>query len=69
MRDDSLSMTLLGARPEHWPRVAVLSDLIEVAGQELLQYRVTGTAASPQVQVEPLHNLTEPLRKLLGGTE
>ncbi len=69
MRDDSLSMTLLGAHPEHWPRVAVLSDLIEVAGQELLQYRVTGTAASPQVQVEPLHNLTEPLRKLLGGEE
>jgi hypothetical protein len=69
MHDDSLAMTLLGARPEHWPRVAVLSDLIEVAGQELLQYRVTGTAAAPHVQVEPLHNLTEPLRKLLGAEQ
>lgn len=67
MRSDAISMTLLGATPEDAPRLAVLTDLIETAGQELMQYRVEGTAAEPRVTVEPLHNLTEPLRKLLRG--
>ncbi|RMF83563.1 MAG: hypothetical protein D6744_04430, partial [Planctomycetota bacterium] len=65
--DDSLSLTLIGAHPEDAPRLAVITDLLELAGKELLQYRIDGTLANPRVTVQPLHNLTEPLRRLLGG--
>ena len=65
--DDSLSLTLIAAHPEDAPRLAVITDLLELAGKELLQYQITGTTARPQVTVQPLHNLTEPLRRLLGG--
>ncbi|MGD8454057.1 MAG: hypothetical protein PVJ57_19765 [Phycisphaerae bacterium] len=67
METDALDLTLLGAHPEHWPRVAVLTDLLEVAGQELVQYRVQGTAAAPRVTVEPLHGLNRTLQLLLLG--
>ncbi len=67
MRSDAVSMTLLGATPEDAPRLFLLTDLLESAGQELMQYRVDGTAAKPHVTIEPLHNLTDPLRKLLRG--
>ena len=67
MDSDGLEMTLLGAHPRHWPRVAVLSDVLERAGQELLQYHVHGTASQPQVTVEPLHRLNDALRALLSG--
>ena len=67
LADDSLELTLLGAHPRGAPRVPVLTDLLESAGQELAQYRVRGTVADPRVTVEPLHNLTEPLRRLLKG--
>ncbi len=66
LRSDAVEMTLWGARPEHWPRVAVLSDLLESAGQELVQYRVEGTLSAPKVTAEPLHRLSETLRGLLG---
>jgi hypothetical protein len=67
MRSDAITMTLLGATPENAPRLFLLTDLLESAGQELMQYRVDGTAAKPEVTIEPLHNLTDPLRKLLKG--
>jgi hypothetical protein len=67
MRSDAISLTLLGATPEDAPRLFLLSDLLESAGQELMQYRVDGTRAEPHVTIEPLHNLTEPLRRLLRG--
>lgn len=67
MRSDAISLTLLGATPEDAPRLFLLTELLETAGQELLQYRVEGTAANPHVTIEPLHNLTEPLRRLLKG--
>ncbi len=67
--DDSIRMTLVGAHPEHWPRVAVLTDLIELAGRELVQYHVEGTLAAPTVRVEPLHRLNNTLRALLGSEE
>ena len=69
MSSDAISLTLLGATPEDAPRLFLLTDLLETAGQELLQYRVEGTAAEPRVTIEPLHNLTEPVRKLLKGEE
>ena len=65
MRSDAISLRLLGATPEDAPRLFLLTDLLETAGQELLQYRVEGTAAEPRVTIEPLHNLTDPLRRLL----
>jgi hypothetical protein len=68
-RSGALSMTLLGATPEDAPRLSPLTELLESAGQELLQYRVEGTASKPRVTIEPLHNLTEPLRKLLRRQE
>ena len=67
MDSDALEMTLLGAHPRHWPRVVVLTDVLEKAGQELLQYHVHGTASKPQVTVEPLHRLNDALRALLSG--
>lgn len=66
-RTDSLALTLVGASAAGAPRVLVLTDLLEAAGQELVQYRVGGTSALPTVTAEPLHNLTEPLRNLLRG--
>lgn len=67
MRNDAIALTLLGATPEDAPRLFVLTDLIESAGQELIQYRVEGTRAEPRVTIEPFHNLTDPLRRLLKG--
>jgi hypothetical protein len=66
-RSDVISMTLLGATHEDAPRLLLLTELLESAGQELIQYRVEGTATDPRVTIEPFHNLTEPLRKLLSG--
>jgi hypothetical protein len=67
LRDDGLTMALVGASGENAPRLAVISDLLESASQELLQYRVDGTIDNPRVTVEPMHNLTEPLRRLIRG--
>lgn len=67
MRDDTVAMTLVGARPRDWPTVAILSDLLESAGKEFMQYRVSGVMRAPTVSAEPLHNLTDPLRRLLDG--
>ncbi len=67
LRDDRISMTLAGAAGEDAPRLAILSDLWDSASQELMQYRVEGTVDRPRVTVEPLHNLTDPLRRLLKG--
>jgi hypothetical protein len=64
--DDTLHLTLVGANPESWPQVAVLSKLLESAGQKLLQYRVEGTLGAPQVTAEPLHELNATLRGLIG---
>jgi hypothetical protein len=67
LRDDGITMTLVGASGENAPRLAVISDLLESATQELLQYRVEGTIDNPRVTAEPMHNLTDPLRRLLRG--
>lgn len=67
--DDTIELTLVGAHPEHLPKVAVLTPLIVSAGQELVQYRVTGTLGQPSVKAEPLYRLTEALRELLAGED
>ena len=69
MHSDALQMTLLGASPQNWPRLAMVTDLLELAGKELIQYRVRGTLAAPIVTAEPLHKLNDALRKLLKGGE
>ena len=66
-RTDAIALTLVGASAVGAPRVLLLTDLLEAAGRELVQYRVEGTSAHPRVVAEPLHNLTEPLRGLLRG--
>ncbi len=66
LKDDTVHLALVGANPENWPQVGVLSKLLESAGQKLLQYRVEGTLGSPQVTAEPLHELSATLRALIG---
>ena len=68
-RTDALEMTLIGAHPEDWPRVAMISELVELAGKEIIQYRVRGTLASPVTTAEPLGKLNEALRKLLNEAQ
>jgi hypothetical protein len=62
---DRIELNLVGANPRNWPRVAVLSDVVELAGSELVQYRVSGTSSKPVITPEPLHRLTEPIRRLI----
>lgn len=65
MRDDTVRMTLWAARPELWPRLEALDRVLELAGQELVQYRVEGTLPEPKVTAQPLHRITSVLRALL----
>ena len=65
METDEIALLLVGAHPRHWPRMPVLTDLLETTGKELVQYRVGGTAAAPRVKAEPLYRLNEALRALL----
>jgi hypothetical protein len=67
MSTDEIALLLVGAHPRNWPRVAVLTDLLETTGRELVQYHVRGTVAEPQVSAEPLYKLNEALRALLAG--
>ncbi len=64
---DQLSLTLVGAHPRALPRLALLTDLVEVAGQELVQYRVEGKSDAPTVTAEPLHRLNDAIRALIRG--
>jgi len=65
MADDTIDLTLVGAHPSDWPRILILTELFESAGQEILRYRVLGTVAHPDVSTEPLYSLSEPLRQML----
>ena len=69
LKTDELELALLAAHPRHWPRLAGLTDLIEKAGQELVQYRVSGTLAGPRVTIEPLYRVTATLRALVRSSE
>ena len=69
METDQIELTLVGAHPRHWPRIAILTDLLETTGRELVQYHVHGTANAPQVTAEPLYRLNKTLRALLTGGE
>ncbi|MBK9119536.1 MAG: hypothetical protein IPM18_08035 [Phycisphaerales bacterium] len=62
---DTLDLTLWGAPPERWPRLLLLSTLVDLAGQELVQYRVRGTVAAPEITVEPLHRVGRVLGQML----
>lgn len=62
---DRIELTLVGANPRDWPRVAVISTILEKAGQTLVRYRVEGRTDAPKVTIEPLGELTEPIRALL----
>lgn len=64
---DKIAFTLIGATPDDAPRVFGVTDLLELAGRELVRYHINGTASNPRTRVEALHTLTDPIRKLLKG--
>jgi hypothetical protein len=66
LRGETVHLDLVGAHPLTWPRVAVLTDVVESAGQDLIGYRVDGPVSKPAVKAEPLHRLTDAVRRLLG---
>lgn len=63
MATDAINLTLISA-PLKLP-ASPLRDLLDIAGEELVQYRVSGTAKNPSVKLEPLYNMTGALRELL----
>lgn len=62
LRSDALTMTLVASPPTG---LGELGDLLSGAGANLMQYRVTGTAAAPRVSVEPLGGVSQALEQLL----
>jgi hypothetical protein len=66
LRSDAVRMTMWAAAPKGGPRVLLVTDFLEAAGQELVQYRVDGTLSRPQVTPEPLYRLNEILRRFIG---
>lgn len=64
---DTIDLSLVAATPEAWPRIERLTEWFEQAGGQILQFRVTGTMASPQVSVAPLRRLDDALRRVLRG--
>jgi hypothetical protein len=63
----AISFNLIGASREDALRLPVLTDLLELAGNELVQYRIIGTSDNPKTSIEPLHALTDPVKRLLRG--
>lgn len=66
MKDGRLDLRLFGAHPRHLPRIAGVTDLLDSAKRNLVQFRITGTVENPKVDVTPLPLLNDALRLLLG---
>lgn len=62
---ERIDLTLVSATSENAMRIDVLRELLNTASRELAQYRVTGPTSRPQVSVEPLTTIAEPIRRLL----
>lgn len=67
LSSDRVKFDLVGAHPRNLPRLAVLTDMIEQAGQGLVKYRVQGTMSDPRVAAEPLPELNDAVRSMLDG--
>ncbi len=67
MRSSAVNASLVSIGPEDAPRLLLLTDVLEWAGGELLQFEVSGTLEQPHVRAVALRRLTEPLRRLLRG--
>ncbi|MBW7904073.1 MAG: hypothetical protein LC135_13965 [Phycisphaerae bacterium] len=65
LRTDAVELTLVAAPPAGAANLGPLTDLLH--GQELVQYRVSGTAAKPRVAIDPLYTLSDALRRMLEG--
>lgn len=65
LRSRAVHATLVSVSPEDAPRLLHITDMLEWAGGELLQFEISGTLEQPRVRAIALHRLTEPLRKLL----
>ncbi|MGE3181392.1 MAG: hypothetical protein AB7N71_07160 [Phycisphaerae bacterium] len=66
LKTNQINLRLFGAKPENWPHVAILTDLLEGVNRELAQFRVTGTIAEPVVTVEALPSVGGAIRTILG---
>ncbi len=64
-RTGAIDLTLVAAPPD-LPDTPIL-DLINIAREDLVQYRVTGTVDEPRVTLQPLHNVTDALREALSA--
>lgn len=65
LASNTIDATLIAAPPDV-PLVPPF-NLLDIAREELAQYRVTGSVDEPQVAIEPLYNLAEALREMLEG--
>ncbi len=63
LKNGRLDVTLLAGSPIRF-RVPVLSDLLEGASRELMEVRVTGTLAEPDLSPRPLKSLRKALESL-----
>jgi hypothetical protein len=61
---EQLSLLLIAAPPERASRLFLIDELLNLAREELVQYRIEGTLRQARVKIEPLHNLAETLRRI-----
>ncbi len=66
-KTDAVDLTLLAASPDAAGGLGPVIELFQAAQNELIQYRVTGTARAPQVRIEPLYGVTDTLRNIIEG--
>lgn len=59
-----LEVTLLSARPAEWPDVPLVTELLQGASRELMEVKIEGTLADPQVRGRPLPSVEAALRTL-----
>lgn len=64
LSNGEINMKLVGAHPRDWPRVVLLTDILEVAQQVFVQFRVRGQWEKPKVTIEPLPPVVEGLREI-----
>ncbi len=67
LTDDTLALRLVGAQRPGARHLPGLSELLESARQELVQYQVEGPRAAPRVTVRPLYKIDDALRELVRG--
>lgn len=62
----TVDLQLFGAHPRDWPRVELLTDMLEAANRQLVKYRMYGPIDNPKIEARPLPSLAELVRVLFG---